>query len=110
MNIFASERIKPESIKFPGKTGKLEWLVVNNKDEFIKQCLEAKKLDYIVIDAVAGENINGITIAKILTEIVIERHETLPIVLVVGPDAKMKKEIEIHLGNCKRWIDISRGK
>jgi hypothetical protein len=109
MNIFASARLKPENIKFPKAMSKVAWTVVDTYNEFCK-LMETNPVSNVVLDAFANEGISGIKCAYALTEITCDKHITLPTLLIIGPDTSMRKTIEDHIANSKKWIDINRGK
>lgn len=110
MNIFASDRVKPENVKFPKNMVKLEWKVVTTYDEFCKVMENDKLVGTVVLDATEGESISGLKCSYALTEITCDKHNPLPTVMIIGPDQEMKSKIEEVIAKSKRWVDIARSR
>jgi hypothetical protein len=110
MNIFASDRIKPENVKFPKGMENLVWKVVSSYREFCETLANDSKSGVVVLDAHTSDNISGMRCAYALTEITCDKHINLPTLVVIGPDTEMKTNIQEHLNRSQKWIDRSCGK
>lgn len=110
MNIFASDRIKPENIKFPKKLESLDWTVVTTYVEFCDVMEKASKTTTVVLDAFVGKEITGQGCAYAMCEIAYDKHQDLPVVMIVGPNQIMQNKIQDIIARSKRWIDINKGR